>query len=47
VLDKYLKEHKGKTLSDPIHYCRIVTALSLTIEIQIGVDELMDGVLTE
>jgi len=39
VLNKYLKDRKGKALSDPIHYCRIVTAIALTIEIQMEIDE--------
>ncbi|MDD2228166.1 MAG: N-6 DNA methylase [Candidatus Cloacimonetes bacterium] len=39
VLHKYLKDRKGKTLADPIHYCRIVTALAKTIEIQREIDE--------
>lgn len=45
VLDKYLKDRKGKTLDDPIHYCRIVTALSLTIDYQAKIDEIIDDVL--
>lgn len=39
VLHKYLKDRKGKSLADPIHYCRIVTALAKTIELQDQVDE--------
>ncbi|MDD4310033.1 MAG: DNA methyltransferase, partial [Candidatus Cloacimonetes bacterium] len=38
VLNKYLKDRKGKTLEDPIHYCRIVTALAKTMEIQREID---------
>ncbi len=45
VLDKYLKDRKGKTLDDPIHYCRIVTALSLTIGYQARIDEIIEDVL--
>ncbi len=45
VLDKYLKDRKGKTLDDPIHYCRIVTALSLTIDYQAKIDEIIEDVL--
>ena len=40
VLHKYLKDRKGKTLSDPIHYCRMVTALALTIELQTRIDDM-------
>ncbi|MCB5272209.1 MAG: N-6 DNA methylase [Candidatus Cloacimonetes bacterium] len=39
VLHKYLKDRKGKSLTDPIHYCRMVTALAKTIELQDQVDE--------
>lgn len=39
VLHKYLKDRKGKSLADPIHYCRMVTALAKTIELQDQVDE--------
>ena len=38
VLNKYLKDRKGKSLEDAIHYCRIVTALAKTIEIQREID---------
>lgn len=38
VLHKYLKDRKGKTLADPIHYCRVVTALAKTIELQKQID---------
>jgi len=39
VLHKYLKDRRNKTLSDPIHYCRMVTALAHTQELQEQVDE--------
>ncbi len=39
VMHKYLKDRKGKPLADPIHYCRIATALSLTISLQIEIDK--------
>ena len=38
VLHKYLKDRKGKSLSDPIHYCRMVTALAKTIELQASIE---------
>lgn len=44
VLHKYLKDRKGKTLEDPIHYCRIVTALANTIEIQKEIDGVYEKV---
>lgn len=40
VLHKYLKERKGRNMDDAPHYCRIVTALSKTIEIQEQIDEI-------
>ncbi|MCK9177627.1 MAG: hypothetical protein M0P93_01305 [Candidatus Cloacimonetes bacterium] len=45
VLHKYLKDRKGKTLNDPIHYCRMVTALALTIEIQAHIDYSIDTLI--
>ncbi|MDY0151267.1 MAG: type ISP restriction/modification enzyme [Candidatus Cloacimonas sp.] len=44
VLHKYLKDRKGKTLDDPIHYCRIVTAISKTIELQREIDGVYEKV---
>jgi predicted helicase len=38
VLPKYLKDRKGRMMDDAPHYCRIVTALSKTIEIQKEID---------
>ena len=42
VLDKWLKDRKGRTLNldDITHYCRVVTALAKTIEIQAEIDVL-------
>lgn len=42
VLDKWLKDRKGRTLSseDIKHYCKVVTTLKKTIEIQEKIDEL-------
>jgi len=41
VLDKWLKDRKGRRLSadDIKHYCRIVTALAKTIEVQKEIDK--------
>jgi predicted helicase len=46
VCNKWLKDRKGRTLTldDIKHYCKMVTALSKTIEIQTRIDELYDGV---
>jgi len=38
VLQKYLKERKGRNMDDAPRYCRIVTALSKTIELQKQID---------
>jgi hypothetical protein len=40
VLDKWLKDRKKRILSteDIKHYCRVVTALARTIEIQAEID---------
>ena len=45
VLQKYLKDRKGKRLEDPIHYCRMVTALALTIDIQAQIDQIIGNVI--
>ncbi|MBD3288297.1 N-6 DNA methylase, partial [candidate division KSB1 bacterium] len=44
VLQKYLKDRKGRNMDDAPHYCRIVTALSKTIEIQEQIDEIYPDV---
>jgi hypothetical protein len=48
VCDKWLKDRKGRTLQleEIKHYCRVVTALSLTIEAQLVVDVLYGEVET-
>lgn len=45
VLHKYLKDHKGNNLADPIHYNRMVTALALTIDIQARIDQIIGSVI--
>ncbi len=40
VLQKYLKDRKGKVMDDSRYYCRIITALSKTIELQNQIDEI-------
>jgi predicted helicase len=44
VLEKYLKDRKGRIMEDPVHYCKIVTALSETISIQNEIDKHFDDV---
>ncbi len=40
VLQKYLKDRKGRNMDDAPLYCRIVTAIARTIEIQNEVDKI-------
>ncbi len=44
VLNKYLKDRKGRMLDDPRYYSRIVTAIYHTIEIQKELDKIYDKV---
>jgi len=39
-LQKYLKDRKGKSMNDPRHFCRMITALAKTQEIQEQLDEI-------
>ncbi len=43
ILRKYLKDRKGRSLDNGPYYCRMVTAISKTIEIQ----KQMDGLFSE
>ena len=49
VCDKWLKDRKGRTLSlDNIrHYCKVVTAIEKTIEVQKAIDEIFSEVEKE
>lgn len=38
VMEKYLKDRKGRPMTDPATYCRIATALQITIDIQNQID---------
>jgi len=40
VLEKYLKDRKGRLMDDPAHYCKIVTSLTETIRLQTEIDKL-------
>lgn len=40
VLSKYLKDRKGRIMDDPHHYCRVVAALEITINIQQQIDSI-------
>lgn len=47
VLLKYLKDRKGRIMDDAPHYCRIVTAIQKTIEIQKQIDTLYPDIEKE
>ena len=49
VCDKWLKDRKGRTLSldDIRHYCKVVTAIEKTIEVQKAIDEIFSEVEKE
>lgn len=38
VLAKYLKDRKKRQLEDPVRYCRIATAIKLTMDLQAQID---------
>lgn len=42
VLEKYLKDRKGRQMNDPAIYCKIATAISCTIDIQNKLDSLFE-----
>jgi hypothetical protein len=41
VLEKYLKDRRGRRLADPVHYLRVATAISLTLEVQAEIEGCM------
>jgi predicted helicase len=47
VLQKYLKDRKDRAMDDPRHYCRIVTAIAKTIDLQDQIDEIYNEVEKE
>lgn len=44
VLEKYLKDRKGRTMEDPATYCRIATAISQTLAIQAQLDPVFEAI---
>ena len=44
VLQKYLKDRKGRVMDNSRYYCRVITALSKTIELQKEIDEIYQEV---
>jgi Leu/Phe-tRNA-protein transferase len=47
VLLKYLKDRKGFIMDDPAHYCRVVSSLSKTIELQVTLDNLFENIVSD
>lgn len=33
-VERYLKDRKGRQMDDPVHYCKMATAIAKTIELQ-------------
>ncbi|RKZ25115.1 DNA methyltransferase, partial [bacterium] len=46
VLQKYLKDRKGRIMDDAPRYCRIITAIAKTIEIQDEIDRIYPDIET-
>jgi predicted helicase len=44
VLEKYLKDRKGRQMDDPATYCKIATAIATTIELQQQCDSLFAAI---
>ncbi len=46
VMDKYLKDRRGRLMYDPGHYCKMATAITRTIEVQKEIDALFSKIET-
>jgi len=44
VMEKYLKDRKGKEMSNPAHYCKIATSIAKSVEVQEKIDSLFSEV---
>ncbi len=44
VMEKYLKDRKGRMMEDPAHYCKMATALLETIRIQKLIDNIFKNI---
>jgi predicted helicase len=44
VMEKYLKDRKGRQMDDPGHYCKMGTSIAKTIEVQKEIDKLFPKV---
>ena len=40
VMEKYLKDRKGRQMEDPAHYCRMAAAIAKTMELQGEIDKI-------
>lgn len=40
VMEKYLKDRKGRQMDDPSHYCKMGTSIAKTIELQKEIDKI-------
>jgi len=47
VLEKYLKDRRGRRLDDPVRYIHIATAIARTMEVQEAIDALYPQVESE
>lgn len=49
VMEKYLKDRKGRLMDDPGHYCKMATAIAETMMLQkqvdVGFERLEESVL--
>ena len=47
VLEKYLKDRKGRQMDDPVRYIKIAAAIARTIELQVQIDQFYPQVEAE
>ncbi len=44
VMEKYLKDRKGRQMDDPAHYCKMGTAIGETIKVQKEIDRVFERI---
>lgn len=44
VMEKYLKDRKGRRMTDPAIYCKIATSIAATMEVQGRIDLMMKDI---
>lgn len=44
VMEKYLKDRKGRLMDDPGHYCKMATAIAHTLTVQTDLDAIFPQV---